>query len=261
MKGLSLLKNLIWALCIVVCLAALLVGFVVGAFTKYSLPDEGETAAEPTPVISTGTLHKLEETADGGQSYLDSLTFLCDSTLIGIRDYGLLSGGTDTTQVWGSAAGNIPATDIADPMIRMADGTEQRVSAAVASAKPSVLVISLGMDSLQKVDRTTFEASYTSLVNAVRSASPSTKVVLCGLSSVTSGYGGSDGLTVEMVNTAQGWVQNVCRETGAYYADVTGAVKDTSGTLLSDYAGVNGKVLNTAGIGKVLEYLRCHVVP
>ena len=261
MKGLTVLKNILWAFSILVCLGALVIGFGVSAFTKYSLPTEyEEQQMEQAAQEATGTLNKLGETADAGQSYIDSLTFLVDSTLIGLRDYGMLSGGTSTSQVWGSQAGNISVEKMADPTIRMADGSEKTASQAAAENKPAVLVISLGMDSLQKVDRTTFEANYAALVNNIRAASPSTKIVLCALSSVTSGYNSPDGITVEMANTAQGWIQNVCRATGAYYADVTHDVKDTSGTLLFDYAGVNNKALNTTGLNKVLEYLRTHAI-
>ena len=35
---------------------------------------------------------------------------------------------------------------------------------------------------------------------------------------------------------------------------------DRAGWLDSDYAAVNGKALNTAGVQKFLEYLRCHAV-
>ena len=261
MKGLTVLKNILWAIGILVCLGSLVVGFGVAAFTKYSLPEEIIFEDAPVEQLATGTLTRLEMTEDGGQGYVDSLTFLVDSTLIGLRDYGMLTGGTSSSQIWGSQAGNISVQKIADPTIRMSDGTEMKVSEAVAKRKPSILVISLGMDSLQKVDRTEFEANYTTLVETIRAKSPQTKVVLCSLTSVTSAYSASDGITVEMANTAQGWVQNVCRATGAYYADVTGDVKDVSGTLLSDYAGVNQKALNTSGLNKVLEYLRCHVVP
>ena len=262
MKGLTIFKNIFWAIGIVACLLALVVGFGVSAFTKYSPPGEYEEAQQSEEIFleSTGTLNRLGETADGGQSYIDGLTFLVDSTLIGLRDYGLLSGGTSTSQVWGSAAGNISVENIADPTIKLNDGSEKLVSQAAAELKPSVLVISLGMDSLQKVDRVTFEANYAALVNNIRAASPNTKIILCSLSSVTSAYNSPDGITIEMANTAEGWVQNVCRSTGVYYADVTKEVKDTSGTLLSDFAGVNNKALNTTGLNKVLEYLRCHTV-
>ena len=54
----------------------------------------------------------LPESSDAGQGYIDGLTFLCDSPAIGLRDYALLSGGTATTQVWGSAAGNIPDVQV-----------------------------------------------------------------------------------------------------------------------------------------------------
>lgn len=264
MKGLTLLKNIIWAFGILVCLVALIAGFVVGSFTKYSGPEVGElldSMDEQLPQQSMGQLMSLSETADGGQLYLDSLTFLVDSSLIGLRDLGLLSGGTSTSQVWGSAAGNIPVSSIADPTIRYSDGSEKTVSQAAAAAKPSVLIISLGMDSLQKVSQAEFEANYTALVNNIRSASPNTKIVLCSLTSITSAYSGADGLTFELIKSAEEWIQNVCRSTGVYYADAGSAVKDTSGTLLSDYSGVNNKALNSAGISKVLDYLRSHTVP
>ena len=261
MKSLTIFKNIIWAIGIVACLLALVVGFGISAFTRYSLPEAGEALGEEENIQEpTGTLNRLGETADGGQGYLDSLTFLVDSTLIGLRDYGMLSDGVTTNKVWGSSAGNISVENMADPTIRLGDGTEKTVSQAAAEAKPGVLIVSLGMDSLQKVDRATFEANYTALINNIRAASPNTKIVLCSLSSVTSAYNSPDGITIEMANTAEGWVQNVCRNTGVYYADVTKAVKDTSGTLLSDYAGVNNKALNTTGLNKVLEYLRSHTV-
>ena len=260
MKGLNVIKNVFWAFGILVCLVAVAGGLIFGAFTKYSLPEGyemGMEQEEQNAAVGSGILHQLPESADGGQSYLDSLTFLCDSAMIGLRDYGLI---TDVGKVWGSSAGNISVENIADPTIRYSDGTERTVSQAAEAAKPSVLVISLGMDSLQKIKQADFEANYTALINNIRTASPETKIVVCSLSSVTSGYSSPDGITIEMVSEAETWIQNVCRSTGVFYADAASAVKDTSNTLLSDYAGVNNKALNSAGINKILEYLRGHIV-
>jgi len=271
MKGkLVIIKNILWAFGIVLCLAALLVGLGFGLFTKYqgsSIRDMvtlGEKADKPQKgefdnVLPEGTLYTLGETADGGQAYIDSLTFLVDSSLIGLRDYGLLTGGNTTTQVWGSSAGNIPADTIADPIIRYPnDGSSIPVSQAAAAAKPSRLIISLGMDSLNAVDQNSFIANYVSLVQSIKAASPDTTVICCSLSSVSASYAGTDGLTVDASRTADLWIQEVCKATGAYYADVGSVVADSSGTLFSEYAAANGKTLNSAGVNKVLEYLRCH---
>ena len=112
----STLKNLIWAVGIFVCLLAVAVGFVIASVNRYSgesfsteVDLNGGAGGESAAVQLTdgaaseqtggGPLMYLEETADAGMQYLDKLTFLCDSSVIGIRDYGVLSGGKETYQV------------------------------------------------------------------------------------------------------------------------------------------------------------------
>lgn len=268
---LAVLKNLIWAFGIVVCLAALLVGFGFAAFTKYDGSGVIEKPARgggsiptPTPAVlaGTGELKSLPETADGGQSYIDSLTFLCDSALIGIRDYGLLTGGMVTTQVWGSAAGNIPADSIADCVIRYpGDGSNISAANAAMIAKPPILVISLGMDSLTDVTEEDFTAAYTALLEAIHLSSPDTVIICCSLTGVTGNYSGNDKLTSSMVKNTNEWLRQVCADTGVYYADIASAVADSSGVLFSEYASSNGKALNSVGLNAVLDYLKTHTVP
>ena len=62
--------------------------------------------------MGDGTLTTLPETEDAGQEYIDSLTFLCDSSLAGLKDYGVLSGGTETSQVWSTPSGVLAVGDI-----------------------------------------------------------------------------------------------------------------------------------------------------
>ena len=155
---LSSIKNIIWAMGIVLCLLALLVGLIFAAAVKYGGDQQdgtlylgGEAPAKASAsaiaqadsagvsasaLTGSGSLNSLAETGDGGMSYVDSLTFLCDSALVGLRDYGLLSGGVATAQVWGSSAGNIPASSIAQcTIIYPADGSEMSASAAAEAAK------------------------------------------------------------------------------------------------------------------------------
>ncbi len=282
MRKLNSLKNLIWIAAIVLCLLALTIGLFTAAFTRYDGEKErggvllgggsashgGSTAAAGTDgvdggmdvtLVGDGNLKRLEETADGGQAYVDSLTFLVDSALIGLRDYGLLSDGTQTTQVWGSAAGNIPADSIADCVIRYPnDGSEISAVNAAMVARPERLVICLGSDGLAKVDRETFIDSYTRLLQGLRSASPDTVIIVCSLPSVSPSYDGVDNLSSYLVGEANDWIRDVCTDTGVYYADAGSAVRDRSGTLMTEYAAANGKTLNTAGVNLFLSYLRTH---
>lgn len=273
-KKLLGLKDIIWALGIVISLGALFVGFVIAATHKYTgeeysgrvelggAPEETvqDEPLSSSPAAGDGTLHELPDTKDYGQDYIDGLTFLCDSALIGLRDYGVLADGIETTQVWGSSAGNIPFDTLSSCRIKYpADDSTITAAEAAMIKKPAILVISVGSDGLAAATRDSFIEAYKTLVTSIQSASPSTKIVCCSITSVTPTYAGMDGLTAAIVGEANEWLKEVCTETGAYYADI-GRELHASGYLMSEYASSNGKGLNNAGLSKVLEYLRVHAV-
>ncbi len=279
---LSNIKNAAWAVAIVVCLVLLLAALGFGAFTRYHGEMQrptvlvGEAAAKRDAALAEekaaeekarqtqsgpGEVYLLGESGDAGQAYIDSLTFLCDSALIGLRDYGLLKDGTATTQVWGSSAGNIPASQLGSFKIRFpGDGSEISPVDAAMIAKPSILMISLGTDGLADSNETQFISDYEALIRGVQEASPYTTVVVCTITSVTISYSGSDGLEFTLVNRANEWLARICADTGAYLVDAASAVSDSNGSLLTEYASANGKTLNSAGLNQILMYLRNHAV-
>ena len=282
MRKLNALKNIAWAIGIVLCLGALLVSLVMAAFTRYGGPkerggvhlgaDAGAETAQANPdsgidagvgaaIEGDGSLHRLGETADAGQAYIDSLTFLVDSTMIGLRDYGILSGGNETTQVWGSAAGNIPAGSIAECTIRYPnDGSEIGAATAAMVARPAKLVICLGSDSLAQTDKDSFIQNYTALLQDISRNSPDTVLILCSLPSVVPDYNGADGLSSYLVGEANDWIRDVCEATGAYYCDCGSILRDSTGNLMSEFAAANGKTLNSTGLDRIISYLRGHAV-
>lgn len=272
-RNLSVMKNMVWALSIILCLLVLFVALIIAAALPYSGPIQrggvqlNELDSEPAEEVQQkeeiilSELRTLPESQDAGQGYIDGLTFLCDSSVIGLRDYALLSGGTATTQVWGSTAGNIPSNSFADCRIRyQAEGVEISPAEAAAKAQPSRLVVVLGADGLDSVDEETFVEGYVSLLKSIKEASPNTVIIVCSMSSVTTSYNGVDGVNANTIRTVNEWIRTVCMRTGVYYCDTAYAVNDRAGWLDVDYAAVNGKALNTAGIQKFLEYLRTHAV-
>lgn len=279
MQGkLNTIKNLAWALSIGVALLALLLGLLFAAFTRSDGELErpqvvlGQLAvedSEATPAVAsteavqteTGSLITLEETRDAGQSYIDSLVFLCDSATIGLRDYGILSGGISTTQVWGADSGSIPAAKLGDCLIRYpGDGSQISPADAAMITKPAILVISVGQDGLMGVDREIFLSNYETLVRSIRAASPGTIIVCCSITSVGPEYAGPDGLTNDAISWANDWVQEICKRTGAYFCDVAHDMRDNTNVLNVDYASSNLKTLNSAGLNAWLGYLRTHAV-
>lgn len=279
---LSNIKNIAWAIAIVVSLVLLVVALGFAAFTRHHGELErptvliGNAAAARDAALAEakkaeeqqalqqaggGEVYVLGESGDAGQAYLDSLTFLCDSALIGLRDYGLLKDGTATTQVWGSAAGNIPASTLGSFTIRYpGDGSEISPIDAAMIAKPAQLVISLGTDGLADTDEQTFISGFESLIRGIQQESPETAIIVCTITSVTISYSGSDGLDFPIVNQANTWIARVCADTGVFLVDVASAVSDSNGSLLTEYASANGKTLNSAGLNQVLDYLRNHAI-
>ena len=278
MQGkLNTYKNFAWALAIGVALFALLLGLLFTAFARYGGDWErpkiqlGEAAAATVDVdgvivggeavqARTGSLITLPETADGGQGYIDSLTFLCDSTTIGLRDYGILSDGLATTQVWGSVSGSLPIGTLPDALIKYpGDGSQINAMDAAMIAKPHILVISVGQDGLMNVDKDSFIAKYEALINGIREKSPHTYIVCCSITTVGPDYAGSDGLTRDAISWANDYIQQVCIDTGAYFADVAREMRDSTNVLNSSYASANGKTLNSSGLNVFLQYLGTHM--
>lgn len=278
MQGkLNTIKNLAWALAIGVVLLALLLGLLFAAFSRYSGPlerpqvqlgelasgEETYSATAPAEAVQTqiGQLITLEESRDAGQAYIDSLTFLCDSATIGLRDYGVLTDGLATTQVWGTASGSLPDAELGEFLIRYpGDGSEISPADAAMITKPAILVISVGQDGLMDVDRNTFIANYDTLIRSIRQTSPGTIIVCCSITSVGPDYRGPDSLTTDAISWANDWVQQVCMDTGAYFCDVAHDMRDSTNVLDSSYASANNKTLNSAGLNAWLGYLRTHPV-
>ena len=273
-RSMAAVKNLIWLIAIGLSLAIMAVALVIAAFTRYEGPiqrggpalgeEEPAVIAEQGPstvLVGDGQLHMLTKTDDGGQAYLDRLTLLVDSNLIGLRSYRILEEMSASAQVWGSASEDIPADSLDGIALSFSDGSSLSPAQAVIARRPQILVISVGSDSLVGVSQERFTEGYKELIRSIREADPALPIVCCSISSVTVGYSGPSGLTPNDVRNANQWIQQICTDTGVYYCDAASAVDDSAGWLMEDYASLNGKALNSAGVQKVLEYLCNHRIP
>lgn len=265
------LKDLLWSIGIAICLIAVLFGLIFAMAHGYSgssekpavdlgsinIKDEGTAQQDP---LAPGELNQLKETKNAGQDYLSGLTFICDSTMIGMRDYGMLSGGSANTQVWGSTGGTIPIESLSSCVIKYpVDGSEISAATAAMIGQPKLLVLCVGNDGLAAASEDAFRSAYKGLIDSIRSASPDTTIIVCSLLPVTANYVGTDGLTNVGIAQAQTWLKQVCIESSVYYADIASALM-ADGSLSTEYSSGDGRTLNSAGCSKVLEYLSTHAV-
>lgn len=276
-NGLTGLKNIIWAFAIVIALAAVLIGLIVTMVlgfggqrqdgTLYLGESSGLSAGSKRPSdspvdggLETGAgAMALPGSQDMGLEYLFNLTFLCDDSFSAVNSFGANFGSTASAQVWLPAGGSFPAAGAANTkIIYPNDGTEKAPADAAGLYKPSRLVIYLGGDSLGNADQASFIAGYSALVQGIQAASPETRIICCSIGSVTAAYAGVDGLTAERVTQANQWIQQVCVDTGVYYADLGAILNDTSGALSAEYASADGRSINSGGISKVMDYFRMH---
>jgi len=265
---LSGLKNILWAIGIVLCLVLLFVGFIFSAVTPYHgdadprTPNLNAVKADKTTVDveainfvePDGELHQLRETPDAGEDYIRSAVFLTDSVMITMRDQSLTGG-----DVWSSESGSLPIGNIATWNILYSDGSKISPVDACMITRPPVLFLCIGSDGLANVEKADFIAGYETLIRNIVAASPETTVVCCSIPPVGEGYSSLDGLTSDLANEGSEWVREACREVGVYFVDVAQAVR--SGVDLNPkFAAANNKTLNAAGIQAVLGYLRTHAI-
>ena len=261
------LKDMIWAACIAIALAAVFVGFVLEAVGHYygdkSRPvmDLGHSVSAPKAEVSQsgmtadGTVHRLQQSADAGQAYLDSLVYLCDASFIPLRSSGMTAG-----QVWGSESGSLPMNKLDLWTITFpADNSQRSPGQACMLSQPKTLVLCIGSEGLDGLNENSFVQYYEALIEDIHSYSPATVMICCPVASVAPGYTGLDSMSGTRAVEINSWIVRVCRETGAWYADLTSVLND-GGYLRPEFAEPDGRTLNAAGLNAMLNYLRIHAL-
>lgn len=223
-----------------------------------SIPEESdsEQITEPEEPITT----VLGETEDMGQEYINSLIFLGDSTTNGLRAYKMLKDGKNTNQVWTTKTATLSLSDILTKKIVYPNtGKEMTIAEAAELAKPEYLVITLGLEGVTFLDEDEFKEQYTSLVEAVKAASPETKIMLQSIFPVASSFKNTDKLNNPLIDKANVWVLSVAESTGVRFLDTQSVMKDENGALIAGYDnGGNGINLKETGFTAVLNYIRTH---
>ncbi len=216
-----------------------------------SEPAEADISDEPVGV-------ELGESEDMGEEYIDSITFLGDSTTYGLKAYQMLRDGRNTKQVWTAKSATLSLNEILTKNIVYPEAEKEMTIAEAASlAKPRILIITLGVEGVAFLDKDGFKEQYTSLVDAIKEASPDTKIILQSIFPVAANIEGK--LSNALIDEGNIWVREVAEETGVGYLDTQTVLKGDDGALNPDYDnGGNGINLNEQGFEAVLGYIRSH---
>ena len=270
----SNMRNLLWAVGILLCLVAMLVALIFAMSQKNTgnradgtlVLGHIERGEKPVDVDLAGLestanqLMLVPETKKGNLEDVFGMTFLLDKTLMGLRSYVTNYGDGVNAQIWTDDGSGLMAKNAAESPIVFVDGSLITPSNAAMVTRPRTVVLYLGGDGLADTTEQEFTDGYTRLINSIREASPSTNIIVCSIGSISSNYQGSDGLSPQLIASANSWIRQVCTDTGAYYADIAAIVNNEQGFLSDEFLTPDGRSIAAAGIALIVDYLRCHYI-
>jgi len=229
-------------------------------------------ANEPLPTLQSTTGETasaiLSGTEDLGAEYLDSFVFFGESPTYHLKSRGVLRGGKETTQVWGTDNGTAMLDPtIASLRIRYPEtGELLTVSEAVAKKRPARMLLCFGLNGavqFKKRGGDYFKDCYRLLVNEIKAASPQTKIVIASCFPVAenmdmSRYSVTLDELNKIIDEINGWAFELCEEEDLSYLAVNEVLKDERGRLKTEYQNGDGHHLTREAYLEILKYLRTH---
>ena len=224
---------------------------------------------DPTPPpnseyaqIDTSSPALLRGTGDMGQEYIDSITFLGDSTTYGLKAYGVLTDGKKTKQVWTPSNGTLTLSyqsfvDIWYPD----DDVEISIRTAVERKKPERMIITLGVNGISFMDKDYFISEYIDLVTSIQKISPKTQIILQSIFPIASNYEYQKDINNKKICEANTWILSVAETTGVKFLNTYTVLIGENDYMIDKYQNGDGLHLNGDGFHVVLGYIRTHGYP
>ena len=202
---------------------------------------------------------ELAPTYDYGQAYIDSIVFISDMTLSSTEFSALLR---DSSQVWSGIEGSFPLdynTDTAN-VIYSEDGKKGTVALATEEYKPQYVVITVGLENgVAHCSKEKFQEYYSKIIDAIKSASPSTKIILQSVFPTSKQVAkDTPNISGKKISIANLWIAELAQIKSVKYLNTASALSDKQGNLKSEYDSGDGIHLNLDGYTAVLHYIRTH---
>lgn len=192
-------------------------------------------------------------------NFIDTLTFLGDSTTAHMLSRAPLKDGKSSKSVWAAKNRylNLSPRITYEKIVCPTNGMEMTIAEVAATVRPSRLVITLGVDYgvyYYRDDPDTFAYYYEKLLNAIGEASPQTTVILQSIFPV-----GKDSavITNEMIDRANAVIADIAKRRSLVYVDANTPLKDAEGYLAPAYCySEDGIHLSEAGYNVIFQNLK-----
>lgn len=220
----------------------------------------------PRPVYTHSQLMEmypdavLGKTEDAGQSYINDMIFIGDSTTHGMAFYGVLEGGKETKQVWTPKSGTLAMWNLlTENIVYPDDGSEMLIGDAIGIKCPKIVVLTLGVNGVSSLTEEQFKGYYVDLINLIKEKSPDTKIITQSIYPVCDYYE-MKSISMEKINRANSWIAEIASENGAYYLNTITALVNEAGYLNNDYCNGDGIHISKSGFNVILDYIRTHSI-
>lgn len=265
------------AVCLIALLAVLciLLALALGILSLATHDGEHETETDPEteaqteqdiPTSNQTDKVVLKEGSDAGMEYIDQMIFFGESTTAHLRSRGVLTGGTETKQVWADQSGTktLNSQLLSTTIVYPETGENLSISEAVGRAKPKYMVLSFGLNNIVGFieKKSLYVNNYNKLLDAIQAASPNTKIILQSVYPIA--QSNTDfSVDAETVNnyslTLNEWlIEIAAAHENVRFADTGSVLRDADNALLPSYDSGDGVHLTAAAYEAILSYLRTH---
>ena len=221
-------------------------------------PDKTPTTDVPPPEDDGVT---LPLTPDAGIAYQDKIIFVGDSLTAHLINREVLTGGTDTKQVWRCENNmmNLNSEITAVKIIYPGTGEKMTIAEAAGKAQPEIMIITLGTDwGVSDLSESEFKSCYTGLIKAIQKASPKTKIILQSIFPVTASCVNLDNAKIDNANK---WVKAIAAENGCRYLNTQSILKNDKNCLRNNYCNSSDGIhMGREAYVAILEYIRTHAL-
>ena len=203
---------------------------------------------------------------DTQKDIIDEFIFLGESTTYHLKHRGVLSGGTNTTQVWAPKSGTL-MLDTSTASCRIVypeTGEELELSEALSRKTPKYILLTFGLNGATKsISKGSeyFKSCYSKLITTVRSASPHTQIILqscfpIGKGMDMSAHSVNSATLNEYINTINQWTRELSQELSVVYINTSSILKDSEGFLKAEYQTEDGYHLTKSAYVEILNHIR-----
>lgn len=256
-------------------LIALLIPIVIFITGCAPSPDPDPYTSQTIPPDTQASLDilisPLPESEDMGQEYIDSFIFLGESTTFHMKNRGVLSGGTKTTQVWGPQSGTLMLdhTTASCRIVFPETGEEIDISEALRRKKPKYMLLTFGLNgapgSISKGSEY-FKECYKRLISTIRAASPNTVIILQSCFPIAksmdmSGYSVNASTLNQYIDIINGWTEELAASLSLGYLQTADVLKTPEGFLREELQVGDGYHLTKEAYVEILQYIRTHGYP